>query len=498
MQNSLKVVVIGAGPVGITIALGLIRSGFQVILVESGNDKSEEPHLTQSDYLFKSPSLMPQDVHRLGGGSTKWIGRIGEFLPLDFLSIKSVREECWPILYPDLEPWYRLAYSELSDDVRLDREILDASFPDLIAKTPKSLDYRLIRYADKSYFQRSLNECGINPEFQLLQSHKCLEITKVRSSRSSAEEYSLRLTSQGGEVHVVADIVIVSCGALNSAILLKNSPSVISNEIKELIGYGLMEHFDGFVGDLLWRRSINQNLIRNLVLDRNRVLQKNGRYGLGLKMSEQLRELNNLPNIHFEIVPRRRTYFFDRENITLLGPFRQILFVFERIVKRVFRFTTEFVENLCGIARYSIWVKGEELPNSESCVTTETILGHPYIAYNHTVSAKSKQSLLSAFLKVQETLKTEGLGEVVFDDGILEGSHSIYEGLNWHPMGTLRMASNSQKGVVDENLRLLSSQNIFVCDSSVFPTGSNGNPTFTSIALGLRLIDSLKSKRENV
>ena len=62
------IAVIGAGPCGILATKLLLERGFKVTLFESGN-MHEEVHITQSDYNFDSPSKLPVDVHKVGGGS---------------------------------------------------------------------------------------------------------------------------------------------------------------------------------------------------------------------------------------------------------------------------------------------------------------------------------------------------------------------------------------------------------------------------------------------
>jgi hypothetical protein len=47
------------------------------------------------------------------------------------------------------------------------------------------------------------------------------------------------------------------------------------------------------------------------------------------------------------------------------------------------------------------------------------------------------------------------------------------------------------RGTAHGNCRLHGVDNLYLAGSSVFPTGSNGNPTFTIVALGLRLADHL-------
>ena len=73
-------------------------------------------------------------------------------------------------------------------------------------------------------------------------------------------------------------------------------------------------------------------------------------------------------------------------------------------------------------------------------------------------------------------------------------------GKNWpgellgglHQMGTTRMAESPRAGVVDRDCRVHGVRNLFIAGGSVFPTGGWANPTFTIVALALRLGDHLK------
>lgn len=52
-----------------------------------------------------------------------------------------------------------------------------------------------------------------------------------------------------------------------------------------------------------------------------------------------------------------------------------------------------------------------------------------------------------------------------------------------HQMGTCRMAASSKSGVVDPSGRVWGCQNLFVADASVFPTASGVNPMVTTMAI---------------
>jgi choline dehydrogenase-like flavoprotein len=58
-----------------------------------------------------------------------------------------------------------------------------------------------------------------------------------------------------------------------------------------------------------------------------------------------------------------------------------------------------------------------------------------------------------------------------------------------HMTSTCRMGKGPEDGVVDENLRVHGTDNLYVCSNAVFPTGSAVNPTLTLTAMSMRLSD---------
>jgi choline dehydrogenase-like flavoprotein len=60
-----------------------------------------------------------------------------------------------------------------------------------------------------------------------------------------------------------------------------------------------------------------------------------------------------------------------------------------------------------------------------------------------------------------------------------------------HEVGSMRMSTLADDGVVDENLKFHGVANLHACDLSVFPTSPAANPTLALGALALRLADRL-------
>jgi choline dehydrogenase-like flavoprotein len=62
----------------------------------------------------------------------------------------------------------------------------------------------------------------------------------------------------------------------------------------------------------------------------------------------------------------------------------------------------------------------------------------------------------------------------------------------FHMMGGTRMGVNPATSVVDSSLKVHGLENLYIVSCSVFPTGGSSNPTFTMMALALRLADRLQ------
>jgi choline dehydrogenase-like flavoprotein len=63
-----------------------------------------------------------------------------------------------------------------------------------------------------------------------------------------------------------------------------------------------------------------------------------------------------------------------------------------------------------------------------------------------------------------------------------------------HHMGATRMGTDPRTSVVTPECRLHSVENVFLAGASVFPTSGSANPTFTIVALSIRLAEHLRER----
>ncbi len=138
----------------------------------------------------------------------------------------------------------------------------------------------------------------------------------------------------------------------------------------------------------------------------------------------------------------------------------------------------------------------EQLPNPRSRVklgATRDALGLPQADLDWQLTSVEKRSALRALEIFGAELGRAGVGrlQITLPEGDMWPEETRG---GWHHIGTTRMSENPRVGVVDRNCRVHGLANLFVAGSSVFATAGGATPTFTLIALSLRLADHLKER----
>ena len=83
-------------------------------------------------------------------------------------------------------------------------------------------------------------------------------------------------------------------------------------------------------------------------------------------------------------------------------------------------------------------------------------------------------------------LKASGVDTLVEEYGTYDHFSSA------HVFGTCRMGRHAADSVVDDALRVHGTDNLWICDASVFPSSGGGEaPSLTIQALALRAVDRM-------
>ncbi len=133
---------------------------------------------------------------------------------------------------------------------------------------------------------------------------------------------------------------------------------------------------------------------------------------------------------------------------------------------------------------------GESLPHEGSRIDLDLRrkddFGRPLARIHSHVDAMTVKRLQAMAAATRALLEASGAGTLVEEFGTYDYFSSA------HVFGTCRMGDDPRSSVVDANLRLHGSPNLWICDASVFPSSGGGEaPSLTIQALALRAVDRM-------
>jgi len=119
-------------------------------------------------------------------------------------------------------------------------------------------------------------------------------------------------------------------------------------------------------------------------------------------------------------------------------------------------------------------------------------LGMPRARVNWRLGDAVKRTFDRTLALIGQELREGGIADVALDEPLAGREWPAQLEGTWHHMGTTRMHDSPRQGVVDRHGRVHELGNLYIAGSSVFPTAGANFPTFTLVALALRLADHLK------
>ena len=139
----------------------------------------------------------------------------------------------------------------------------------------------------------------------------------------------------------------------------------------------------------------------------------------------------------------------------------------------------------------------EQAPNPESRVvlTAERdALGMRRVGLDWRITDLDKRTLRRNVELLGAELARLGLGVMRMEPWLEDPSPDWGDTPNggFHHMGRTRMSADPRSGVVDPDCRVHGMENLYAASCAVFPTCGYINPTFTIVALAIRLADHLK------
>lgn len=511
-MSAYDVIVIGSGAGGGTLVRQLAPSGKRILLIERGGWLPREKQNWDAAAVFADGRYISPDtwydehgdafqpqVHYYVGGATKLYGAaLYRLRERDFEQLQHYDgiSPAWPITYQQLEPYYTRAewlyqvhgahgedpteppasapyafpavsheprIQQLSDDLEAAGHhpfhapcgvVLDEADPPFSACIRCSTcdGFPCLVHAKSDAEVLAVRPALSYPNVALMTG---TEAVRLETNPAGTVVTGVVVEHEGGRETLTADIVVVSCGAANSAKLLLASAS-------DAHPHGLANG-----SDQVGRNYMFHNSQAVLALSREEnptVFQKT----LGLN------------DFYFGSA----TADYPLGNIQMVGKSSAEMYRGEKPLQT--RLAPEWT--LDRVARHAVdfWLSTEDLPRLENRVTLrpDGSIALRYAATNDVPKQRLYHELRAL------------LGQLGMHHGHLLPHHAYLDneiplaGVA-HQAGTCRFGTDPDTSVLDADCRAHELDNLYVVDTSCFPSIGAVNPALTAMANALRVGDHL-------
>ncbi|MGB6336798.1 MAG: GMC family oxidoreductase [Thermoanaerobaculia bacterium] len=507
------VCVVGAGGAGITVACELAGTGLTVFLVESGGfdfDRASQDLYKARSVGLPYPDLQRSRLRFFGGTTNTWEGNCSPLDPIDFEKRAEIEHSGWPFDRQHLDPFYERAISYC----QLDRESFELDYwSKLLNRNPFPLDparvVTKIKQTSPVHFGAAYREDLKSAENTTVLLHANLVNIETSPDGNLVNKVHIGVL-EGPRFSIGLRYLVLAMGGIENARILLTSNGVHANGIgnqNDLVGRFFMEHSMMEGGAIFFGES-RPDL--SLYLNQPPAEEHYGSY---LSVAEQALREEGLTNIRAPFRPVTRYYLSDG-----IDSSHQVLDDLERgdfpddLDVHVANIVKDFDMVLEGVSRkafgrsiddssddhygYVFDTMVELTPNPDSRVTlTEErdALGTPRVRLDWRACNRDHENLWRCYEIIGEEIGRAGLGRVRVFREREDRIWADQMGRPYHHMGTTRAHRNPKNGVVNEHMQVHGVPNLFLAGSSVFPTGGHVPPTFTIVALAIRLADHMKS-----
>ena len=531
VDHGYDVCIVGAGPVGLALALEAEALGLQVLLLESGQpEEAPDEHDASRAQVLNQQTHAPMTLaarRTLGGSSWLWGGRCVPFETIDFEARDYVPHSGWPIGREDILPWYPKAAAYL-DCGSANFRSAAPHWPDLGEIELSQLE----RWARQPRLAQKLAPRVLaSPRIHLLFNATVTDITFDSGGKSVL---SLQARHQEQTIAVQAARYVLAGGGLETTRLLlsvqQTHPAMFGASDGPLGRY-YMGHIFGSIASIVLQQPEDF-----AALDFS--CDATGTYvRRRFTLSEAAQRQHHLLNTSF-FADNPPFYDQRHRNATLSMVFLglSIPAIGRRVITEAIRLRHigpppwHYSAHLMNILRrpwqaatdiwtilrlryfspvrkpgfvlhnqggaYALNYHAEQIPNPDSRVTLNEerdAYGMPRLTIDFRYLPADAESVAQAHAILDRQLRAAGKGQVDYhrppDQRIAHIMEQATDG--FHQAGTTRMSHDPRLGVVDRDCRVHGIDNLFIASSSVFPTTGEANPTFMAVALAARLAAKL-------
>jgi hypothetical protein len=510
------VCILGAGPVGLTLARALAEKNHRVTILEIGGSTAA-PAIALPRARFDRREYRGATVGRafgLGGTSALWGAQLLPLRPADLLARPHIQAHAWPLAYADIEPYFRslqeyLGVSATGFDIASVQEPAHAlsalDFTDWAPRLSKWLAFgkRNIATAWDAQLRRDSGiSVWVNAEVQGWQ-------VSGRSGNRTVREL-VALSPRGASLRVQPKALVIAGGALESArtvLELNDQAGPLSSGVSDFAGRFLHDHI-------------------SLRIARLRIIDKSGfeaRFApffegstmrtLRLELPPEILESAGIPALyaHFvAIAPNTSGFALVRDCLRFaqrraFGPALAAAFKLPSALPDIARLAyARYVKHRLAFpvdSEFFLQIDVEQAPRHSNRVYLGPSNGDARrplrIDWDVEEDApRITQAVHHYFERFWARNNLNQIGTLEFQEDAEGWNRNVYD--LYHPAGTTRMSADPADGVVDVNLKIHGTSNAYVAGSSVFPSMGAANPTFTAMALALRLAHFIHGQRSAI
>jgi len=527
--------IIGSGPAGATVANELAGSGLRICVLESGRLR-----ITRHGDALKqveSEGIHIKDYSRervLGGTSTTWAGLSSPLDETDLAPRPWLRHSGWPITSEELFPFYEAAAARyrFPDAETFGRDGFGAlrGKGDLVPEWSAVEEKVFLAAAEPQNFAREVRGIYERGEVDL---YLDASVLRLEGAGAAGRVAAAVVRSRGGaERRLRARYFVVAAGGIENARLLLNSrdlcPAGLGNE-RDQVGRYMMNHPKNYHGILHLERTVQE------VPYFFGCLYKGYAGYAGLRLRPAVQEERGLLNSYVRLEPlfpwsdsrgiealvllaKRSKYFFrrwkqrHRDDVVTLRDYSEtgddsdlqnkrkdllewvgLVFTILLHAPKVARYVYYRLSGAAPkVRRVRLRNFMEMEPDPDNRVTLSATLdayGQPIPFVRHECTEVDRRSMLALHEVLVSELPRAGLGRL---------ETALADEQPWpitmdasHHMGTTRMGTDPATSVVTPDGRLHQVENVYLAGASVFPTSGSANPTFTIVALSIRLAEHL-------
>lgn len=518
----MKTVVIGAGAAGSALTWRLAREGHEVVCLERGDwvdnsqigsdyaqwekhretDRSPLPSVRNSSWDYpiddKQSIIGVANFNAVGGSTVLFSGHYPRFTARDFTiaSDHGIGYD-WPISYQELLPFYEInermmhvggetgdpffpEITELRKPVRLGKsgELLKSAFKSLGWHIHTSYASINLESSEVLGVCRNLGPCNVGcprsakATADSVYMRPAIELGAKLITRASVSRVLMAGRSATGveyfdsfgKRHVEgADRVVLASSAIGT-------PRVLLNSVSDLYPNGLGNH--------------SLQVGKNLMIHPMAFVEGEFEHDLDTDIGPQGCMVFSL---QFHRVPES-----DVELGYMLHALRgenPLQAVRRARKKRKLDFGAGLEQSFHQSFRKSmgIAVVAEDVPSESNFVELDYRVadssGVPGVKVHYSLSENSKKLLAHGSSSAETVLRKAG--------AIGLSRHAPLRDTGWHTLGTARMGLDARNSVASEVGRIHETENVFICDSSLFPSASSLNPANTVQALALHVAENL-------